>query len=114
LVGGSSASVVNSRYAQLVPLTCDTGTLRVSTLGVPAAGQTHTFALFHAPGPSPTAASLAATAFSCTIDSVARSCTASGVAGFAAGDALELQWTNSAAVGSQATPGSIAISFSCT
>ncbi|WP_297647722.1 hypothetical protein [Hydrogenophaga sp.] len=114
LMGGSSTSIVNSRYAQLLPQSCGTGTLHVASLGVPEAGQTHQFTLFHAPGPSPTVAGLLASPFSCTIDDVARSCTVSGAAGFNAGDAVELQWTNSATIGSQTTPGGIAISFNCT
>lgn len=103
----------SGKYAQLLPQNCGTGTFRAATLGVPAAGQTHSFTLFRAPGPQPVDAGLVATAFSCTIDSTARSCTTSGVAGFSAGDALELVWTNTATVGSQTTPGAMAISFSC-
>lgn len=103
----------SGKYVQLLPQNCGTGTFRAATLGVPAADQTHSFTLFRAPGPQPANDDLVATAFSCTISSTARSCTTSGAAGFNAGDALELVWTNSATVGSQATPGAIAIAFSC-
>ena len=101
------------KFVQLLPQNCGTGTFRAATLGVPDVGQTHSFTLYRAPGPQPADADLAATAFSCTIDSTARSCTTSGAAGFSAGDALELVWTNNATVGSQATPGAMAIAFSC-
>jgi hypothetical protein len=103
----------SGKYVQLLSQNCGTGTFRAATLGVPAADQTHSFTLFRAPGPQPANDDLVASAFSCTISSTARSCTTSGAANFSAGDALELVWTNTAPVASQATPGAIAIAFSC-
>ena len=64
-------------------------------------------------GPNPLDAQLSATAYSCQLDSTSRSCTVSGAAGFSAGDALELVWTNSATVAEQTPPGPIGIAFSC-
>jgi len=110
---GSILNRSTARIAQLIPQNCVTGTFRVSTLGEPAAGQSHTFTLYRAPGPEPRDADLASTAFACTINSTARSCVTTGPAGFSAGDALELVWTNSAPLSTQAVSGAVAISFSC-
>ncbi|WP_156406337.1 hypothetical protein [Hydrogenophaga sp. Root209] len=111
-IGASPIST--TRFVQILPQDCGTGTLRVATLGVPAADQTHTFNLLRAPGPSPAIADLQEpAAFSCTISSAARSCVTSGVVNFNAGDAIELQWINSATVLAQAVPGPIGIAFSC-
>ena len=111
--GAFGNRVMGQTYVQILPQNCATATMRAATLGVPAPGQTHNFTLYRAPGPNPVTADLTATAFSCTIDSTARSCTTSGTAGFSAGDALELVWTNSASIASQATAGSMAVTFSC-
>ena len=110
---GTVLNRTTGRVAQLITQNCAVGTFRVSSLGAPAAGQSHAFTLFHAPGPQPMDADLAPSAFACTINSSARSCVTTGAAGFSAGDALELVWTNSAPLSSQAVPGAVAIAFSC-
>jgi hypothetical protein len=110
---GQGLNRSSGKFVQLLSQNCANGTFRAATLGTPAAGQTHQFTLYRAAGPNPLDAQLSATAYSCQLDSTSRSCTVSGAAGFNAGDALELVWTNSATVAEQASPGPIGIAFSC-
>lgn len=111
---GTARDRAVERFAQLLPQDCETGTFRAATLGTPAAGQSHKFTLHRAAGPTPAAAGLDPTGFSCTLDADTRACNTFGNASFLTGDAIELVWENSHPISEQTPQGAVIVSFSCT